>query len=332
MKLLNYFSITACALSLGLCSCSEDEEETTNTAPSLPEMGITSPVTSIYENGSPKSLFTYKDGKLVGGESEEFGKFSIGYTPLKIAISNSEEEEGYSDSSKGEIYNIKTNAQGFITSFNVSTVIKYEESDMGSTEKGNGTIKGTGTVEYTAEGYIKKLNINSTLNITYTYVENGNTETVKETESNKEIITYTWKNGNLDSLSCAYEWIEGNEEPEKKLSSFGFTYDTTTANNGIYHWDEICSNDGISSYDIFFYGGFLGKPTKNLPIEVRKYTSYNDNRVLPVTTTVENNKITNLNCGYMNYTYQYNGNKPQNQRFAKRVTKKMSTLNRSNQK
>ena len=322
MKLLNYFSITACALSLGLSSCSEDES--TTTAPSLPEMGITSPVTGIYKNGEARSLFTYKDGKLVGGESREFGKFNIGYSPLKISGSSSYDEDNYRESSKTNIHSIKTNTQGFITTFGISGTSDFEEYQYDK-EKGTSTAKGTGTVEYTAEGYIKKMSIKLTINSTFTYIEDGKTKTGKESETSTKIITFVWKNGNLDSLSCTNEWAENKEEPQKETYSYSFTYGTTI-NNGIFHWSEFCDED-MPSFDFFFYGGFLGKPSKNTPVEIKDH-----NDVYPIQTRVENNKVTGLSYGYSQYTYQYGSNAPQNLKTLKRANEKIGMLKRTHRK
>ena len=290
-----YLLWTCCLLAAGFASCSDDDEKKTDPTPpgdqatTTPDvsqdLGIQFPVTSI--NGSWE-VFNYTDGKLTSGTlSNPDGTFTISHNPLAIKVEM--QYGGSGDESSVETYtNIKVNDKGFATSATYQSTDVYD----GETEKTNGQA----TMAYDADGHITEKQVNST--------GSGYTENYK--------ITYTWNNGNLLSVQVEDRYSD-NEESGVLTTIYKYTYGEGQPNPGSYF-------DGMwyMTYDVMWYTGLFGKPTKDIPTSV-KYTEIEDGQVYYeyektlVPHYNENGSLASLEywnaAGYVErtYTFGYNG-------------------------
>lgn len=157
--------------------------------------------------------------------------------------------------------NIETNDKGFITA--VDLYYAAEDTELAHKLK----------ISYTADGYIS---------------------TIKEDESTGGGIqcTYTWENGNL------IKFVQ-QENKNSWVATSIFTYgNTAPTNSGIYMEDMVpwdCFDEFIG------FGGFLGKPTKNIPVsctETYIQVPGGDQEIIHYTYAVKydnKNRITQLN-------------------------------------
>lgn len=242
-----------CALAFGLVAftaCGDDEDENggdggtggSGNLPTLSGVGITDPVTQIRHDMSggrnEASTFNYADGRMTGGSSMvDDLDFTITYSPFQITATDAGYYETYT--------NIQTNAYGSIT---------YADVAYGDEEDGD---------------YSDGINIS----IRATYDENNQLLTYTECEMetfdgmeyrDEGTATYTWENGNV----VKQVWSEASYENgvlvwSEESESYTFDYGSTpVSNNGIYVYDIIPDTE------FMMYAGFLGKPTKDIPVAV----------------------------------------------------------------
>ena len=252
MGFLPLFVAALCA-----AACSSDDEEGgdggngggSGSLPTLSGAGITDPVTEINfvdNSGTKHSAFNYADGRMTGGSSMvDDLDFTISYNPFQITAT----DEGYQ-----EVYkNIRTNAQGFITYMDI------EVNDDEEPEAFDG-IGISFNTEYDSYGHITRYNGRGVL--TYDGVE----------YRNDDILTFTWRNGNMEKMEYSWKIFENGVEVESgvdRVVTLGYG-DNPVSNSGIYI-EELCPD-----LDFLSYAGFLGRPTKDIPATV---TSSDDNSV-----------------------------------------------------
>ncbi len=215
--------------------------------PPVANAGIQFPVTAIYEddNSSPYVRFSYENGRMTSCNyyDDYNGDYDYGWTYSEnpLTMTYTEEGDDPTDYYYDEIRNIRVNGMGFMTSCD------YREVEMYGGD-GYGEI-GKYTAEYDGEGHVvlEKYQWND---------DDGN--------SYSESIEYVWENGNLIQASA-------RDDMDEYLDVWTFTYDEgrypnpgvwTFGNNWSlepWAWIEIVDDD-------FYYGGLLGKPTKNIPV------------------------------------------------------------------
>ncbi len=255
-------------LCLGLCltagftlsSCDDDEGEggggggtPAQQPPKVADAGIQFPVTQYSEYSSYVETYTYADGRITGGTTPYGTQYSITQNPLTLtSISGS-------GSATQSLYNIQSNGSGFMTYAQCS----YSYSDSTASYYEKGSIRW----EYDAEGHLLK-------------------ESASITESSDGpcswTSTYTWQDGNLMTAEYSYE-----EYGDVWRTGCTFTYDTSKwSNTGVFpaHMIEM---SGLE-IPILFYGGLLGRTTKNIPTSVTENEYDGDSIIWSQTTTVTN--------------------------------------------
>lgn len=243
-------------LCLGLCltagftlsSCDDDEGEggggggtPAQQPPKVADAGIQFPVTQYSEYSSYVETYTYADGRITGGSTPYGTQYSITQNPLTLTATS----EGGAETQS--LHNIQSNGSGFMTYAEYS----YNYSDSIDSYYENASIRW----EYDAEGHLLK-------------------ESASITESSDGpcswTSTYTWQDGNLMTAEYSYE-----EDGEAWRMNCTFTYDTSKwSNTGVFpaHMIEM----SVLEIPILFYGGLLGRTTKNIPTSVTKNDYEND--------------------------------------------------------
>lgn len=237
-------------------SCGEDKE-TFSLPPSLPELGVTSPVTTIRTNssihGGSEALFQYdNEGHMTGG-TDFRGDFEIAFQPLGFKISGSD----FTDTWK----NIQTNSLGNIIS---ATIEEYDDSDE--------------------EAYPYHLNA--------TYGDNGRLTNLIVTEQYDGITgTYTWtleyEGGNLVRMV-----EEDNEPGARYTATYEYEYDAPgeRPNSGVSFFTE----EDIAFIEQFqWYGGYWGLISDEIPLRCKAtYYEEEDGEVVYTTSKTTNYTLT----------------------------------------
>lgn len=229
-------SVSCLAVCVGFISCTEPKEESGSSMtklPALSDLGITHPVTSVNSGFEP-SFFVYQNDRLKSGYDADLGDFVIQENPLQI---HAHYQDGAIEVLKMDITNIRTNAQGFITSADLKYVDYGEELPY--------EIDGKIKAAYNAEGYLTQI------------VEDINTSD----GSARCVNTFVWEDGKLQEMSELYEDASEGEG----LFTCEFSYDTEIPNSGIYLFYEFCDND---IPEFLYYTGLFGKTTRCLPTSV----------------------------------------------------------------
>lgn len=252
MKTLSKISMMGllgtCILSLASCS---KQEENIGILPSMSEIGIETPVTSVHSGFEP-SYFIYENNVMKSGYDADLGEFEITENPLEIHVRFTEDEF---DLLKMDLTDVETNAFGFIT----YAKIRYEDNGEDEPFVAQGYVKAS----YNADGYITRMEEVS-----------NNPE-----ESYKCILDFIWENGRLKEIDELYE-LNGEESSE--ILKYTFSYDRQIKNSGIYLLYELCDT---SIPEFIYYSGLFGKTTKYVPTSVQVKGA--DGTVYPDLWTVE---------------------------------------------
>lgn len=113
--------------------------------------------------------------------------------------------------------------------------------------------------ESNANGYVTLIsydegyNLDSKLELIYDgdYI----TKIINEGEDYRSDIFYTWENGNITKIKYLFD--------NKEEFIYTFTYDTNTQKNSYIYMPYM-----IYDLDFLYYGGYVGKPTANIPTSV----------------------------------------------------------------
>ena len=224
----------AAVLSFAACG---DDEETFSQPPSLPELGVSRPVTAIRTNtsvhGGSEALFQYdEEGRMTGG-TDFRGDFKISFQPLGFEIVGSY----YTDTWK----NIRTNSRGNIVSATVEERDDYDEE----------TYSYPLSASYDADGRLTRLTVS------------GREEGVAYTYG----WTLEYKDGNLVRM------VEEDAEPGYKYTATcEYEYGTPGArpNSGVSFFTE---EDIIFIEQFQWYGGYWGLPSAEMPLRCERTIS-----------------------------------------------------------
>lgn len=219
------------AAALSLTSCGNDEK-TFSLPPSLPGLGISSPVTAIRTNtsihGGKEAVFQYdNEGHMTGG-TDFWGDFEISFQPLSFTVSSSDATDTWK--------NIRTNAVGNIVS---ATIEEHDDYD---------------------ETYIYPLSAS--------YSADGRLTNLVVTESYDGITaTYSWaleyEGGKLIRM------VEEDTEPGYRYTTtYEYEYDTTgkRPNSGISFFTE---EDIVIIEQFQWYGGYWGLLSNEIPLRCK---------------------------------------------------------------
>ena len=230
-------------------ACGDDEEETSGGpggggsgsgggTPTLPSVDNANAVTQLRYVTSWKTTeaeYTYTNGRMASGSDlVDNLDFVITYSPFTIVS----QDGGYRETYK----NIRTNAQGFITSMDLDIV---DNEDPYGYEEITCKISAT----YDADGHLTS----------YTESEIESYEGMEYRDDGT--LMFTWQGGNLVKTEFAWEIYENGVLAESgHEDEYTISYgDGSVSNSGIYI-PEV-----IPDLDFMCYAGFLGKPTKDIP-------------------------------------------------------------------
>ncbi len=228
----------SCLLALCLVGCDRQKW------PSAKDAGIRFPVKSIrYLCDSPDMttvIFSYENGRMTG-MNDDGDLYSFNENPLGAGEKD--------DRGEMEYKNIKLNDKGFIASCDMKSKYTFE----GMTNDETGQIK----VEYDTEGHCVRIRC----------------QDADDEDSFTETVNYTWKNGNLMKVS--------SYTGEELIDYYEYEYDEGRyPNPGV--WDFYADLTGLSIDDLgifpagFYYAGWLGKPSKNIPVALKHTCYYNE--------------------------------------------------------
>lgn len=248
MKAFDYFLptciIAMCVSLFAACSSDDDNEND----PTPPGSGTTGFITSIADP-DVTSYFEYDNGVMIGGIDGYWGDFTIQRNPLLIT---SRYEDMY-ELATLDFKEIQMNGKGFITS---ALVISKETSYIDDNYyESTPRI----TAEYDKDGYLIKL--------------------VNQAPDGGGSLTFSWVNGNLVKLQHTWEWkTEDGRIDDAGSEIYTLTYSgDAPVNSGIYVMGDAIIETEFP--DFLWYAGLLGKPTKNLPISIkresRNWSDYN---------------------------------------------------------
>lgn len=286
---------TAAMLTAVLPACSNEDEEgggvasygkNATSTPPVANAGIEFPVTSIYHNNSLSEAYNYQNGCITGG-FERLNNESITITSNPLTVRVTRTNSSYDEVQ--EYKNIKVNSDGFITSCDYECREDYED-DEDYVE--NYSV----TLAYDGDGHL--------ILERFTY-------SCSDGETGNGTGTYTWVDGNLTEMDYKeyYEWEGETDEYHYREE---MTYEEPTyINSGVWHFCDYqaCGYGGLF-YDIFLYGGMLGKPSKNIPTTYNEYQYFDEQYNTYTITGVyynQDNSISQIRSQY-SYTGSWSGN------------------------
>lgn len=201
------------------------------------------------ENRNRGDAFSYAygaDGRVATCTSGEL-TYKFSYSPFNIVHDVASGEYKHI-----EISNVKTNSNGYITSYDLTQVW-----DMGD---GLENYKLKCTADYDVDGHLVKLVSDGTVE----YAEDGETEPLTST------YTYTWDNGRISEIGYTLVF-DGENEVDTKT----YNYDNGVANatgqwtyNYLYDMNDISESFGEGATEYLFYLGYFGKGSNMHPTSV----------------------------------------------------------------
>lgn len=243
-----------CLLAAGFTACSDDELAGSGgygipatQTPVVTDAGIKFPVTSYcnFDYAGHEETFSYENGRMTGVQRED-GKHRItfSFNPLLITEVNDYDIDG----SIATYKNIKVNSSGFITYCEYNEVM-FEDNDYY-------TYNSVISCGYDKDGHLL-------------YIKESGTDS--DGDSENETIIYTWEEGNMVEVEDT--WTASWSETEISVDIETYTYDIEKyPNPGIYYEADL--NDCMGWFPAeFCYSGLLGRPTKNIPIEMLENNS-----------------------------------------------------------
>jgi len=330
-----YFMAVVC--SLGLAACSNDDEGSdsdditsdelpASTAAELPipasvvdgvrmtnigtEGGSTAASVTYNEDGSidkavyggNEYTFEYEDTRAVSvtGSAKSTGR-KLKYVRVKIV----NQGDGYSQSYEDVVYNIKFNAQGFISSCDervketrksITDSYIYRESEV---------IKLSSNMTYNADGRLSNISISTTVN--YWDSDNGSDPVL----NGRADVNYIYTDGNLTNVSMKGNDAEGTATINTVLSYTGAKenkYNITTLEmaGAMVPYSPIMAIMGML--------GYLGNASATLPTKLVMTNTETDEDGTETDVTTNNisytflddNKIDKVSVtGSDNYIYKY---------------------------
>ncbi len=236
-----YAAGAACLLAACLAAaCGDDDDDGGGAAGGMPpvaDAGIKFPVTAIYWGNypePPEASFSYENGRMTSFIDDD-ERYIISENPLTV-----KQFEG--DDIYEEYKNIRVNGMGFITSYDFDGRDGYD------------VWSGNFTAEYDGDGH----------EVRETYRE----QVSEEDEVFGYTITteFTWKDGNIIKVS---QKEKDEESGGYDLMEWEITYDEEGRypNPGVWSFFSDYSYSWEEGLIGFYYGGLMGKPTKDIPVK-----------------------------------------------------------------
>ena len=205
-------------------------------------MGIVRPIAGWSREDSDMTRFKYRDGRMVGGYSTEYGTFIVETHPLAFRVFKEKKSVATGRVREVCFKPVRVAPEGHVV---------YMEFNGMEQEAANGgkarPFRGEVSASYDSEGHITEMNYHR-----------ENSSGCRETG----VARYTWKDGNLETVVSDVSHTNNLYE-RHEIYTFGYDMqDSLKLNPGIYLQEMNCF-PGL--YDFIWYAGLWGKTTRHIP-------------------------------------------------------------------
>lgn len=218
------------------------EGEAAVSVPCLRDMGIVRPIAGWSREDSDMTRFKYRDGRMAGGYSTEYGTFIVETHPLTFRVCKEKMSVATGRVREVCFKPVRVAPEGHVV---------YMEFNGMEQETANGgkvsPFRGEVSASYDSEGHITEMNYHR-----------ENSSGCRETG----VARYTWKDGNLETVVSDVSHTDNLYE-RHEIYTFGYDMqDSLKLNPGIYLQEMNCF-PGL--YDFIWYAGLWGKTTRHIP-------------------------------------------------------------------
>lgn len=212
------------------------EGEVAVSVPCLRDMGIVRPIAGWSRGDSNMTRFKYRDGRIVGGYSTEYGTFIVETHPLAFRVFTKKKSVATGRVREVCFKPVRVAPEGHVV---------YMEFNGMEQETANGgkarPFRGEVSASYDSEGHITEMNYHR-----------ENSSGYRETG----VARYTWKDGNLETVVSDVSHTNNLYE-RHEIYTFGYDMqDSLKLNPGIYLQEMNCF-PGL--YDFIWYAGLWGE-------------------------------------------------------------------------
>ena len=218
------------------------EGEAAVSVPCLRDMGIVRPISGWSREDSVMTRFKYRDGRMVGGYSTEYGTFIVESHPLAFRAFKEKKSMDAGHVCEVCFKPVRVAPEGYVV---------YMEFNGMEQEAANGgkarPFRGEVSASYDPDGHITEMNYCRENSL-------GRRET--------GVARYTWKDGDLETVVSDVSHTNNLYE-KHEIYTFGYDMqDSLKLNPGIYLQEMNCF-PGL--YDFIWYAGLWGKTTRRIP-------------------------------------------------------------------
>lgn len=211
------------------------EGEAAVSVPCLRDMGIVRPIAGWSREDSDMTRFKYRDGRMVGGYSTEYGTFIVETHPLAFRVFKEKKSVATGRVREVCFKPVRVAPEGHVV---------YMEFNGMEQEAANGgkarPFRGEVSASYDSEEHITEMNYHR-----------ENSSGCRETG----VARYTWKDGNLETVVSDVSHTNNLYE-RHEIYTFGYDMqDSLKLNPGIYLQEMNCF-PGL--YDFIWYAGLWG--------------------------------------------------------------------------
>ncbi len=205
-------------------------------------MGIVRPISGWSREDSVMTRFKYRDGRMVGGYSTEYGTFIVETHPLAFRVFKEKKSVATGRVREVCFKPVRVAPEGYVV---------YMEFNGMEQEAANGgkarSFRGEVSASYDPDGHITEMNYCRENSL-------GRRET--------GVARYTWKDGDLETVVSDVSHTNNLYE-KHEIYTFGYDMqDSLKLNPGIYLQEMNCF-PGL--YDFIWYAGLWGKTTRRIP-------------------------------------------------------------------
>ena len=210
--------------------------------PCLRDMGIVRPIAGWSREDSDMTRFKYRDGRMVGGYSTEYGTFIVETHPLAFRVFKEKKSVATGRVREVCFKPVRVAPEGHVVYMEFNGM-EQEAANDGKVRPFRGEV----SASYDSEGHITEMNYHR-----------ENSSGCRETG----VARYTWKDGNLETVVSDVSHTNNLYE-RHEIYTFGYDMrDSLKLNPGIYLQEMNCF-PGL--YDFIWYAGLWGKTTRHIP-------------------------------------------------------------------
>lgn len=218
------------------------EGEVAVSVPCLRDMGIVRPIAGWSRGDSNMTRFKYRDGRIVGGYSTEYGTFIVETHPLAFRVFTKKKSVATGRVREVCFKPVRVAPEGHVV---------YMEFNGMEQETANGgkarPFRGEVSASYDSEGHITEMNYHR-----------ENSSGYRETG----VARYTWKDGNLETVVSDVSHTNNLYE-RHEIYTFGYDMQDSLKLNPSIYLQEMNCFPGL--YDFIWYAGLWGKTTCRIP-------------------------------------------------------------------